>query len=68
MISENSLWSSLDYSLKRNNMPQQKEWYAIKDGNKYQNYGLCSDGLYHWEKDESYAGYTAQEMIDMGAE
>lgn len=49
-------------------MPQQKEWYAIKDGNKYQNYGLCSDGLYHWEKDESYAGYTAQEMIDMGAE
>jgi hypothetical protein len=49
-------------------MTQQKEWYAIKDGNKYQNYGLCSDGLYHWEKDESYAGYTEQEMIDMGAD
>ena len=49
-------------------MPQQQEWYAIKDGYKYQNFGLCPDGLYHWEKDLSYAGFTAQELIDMGAE
>ena len=49
-------------------MEPKREWYAIKDGNKWQNYGLCSDGLYHWEKDQSYAGYTAQEMLDMGAE
>jgi hypothetical protein len=49
-------------------MTNKQEWYAIKDGNKYQNYGLCSDGLYHWEKDLNYAGYTAEEMIEMGAE
>ena len=59
---------SIDELIAISNEIAQKEWYSIKDGNKYQNYGLCSDGLYHWEKDQNYAGYTAQEMIDMGAE
>jgi len=25
-------------------------------------YYLCPDGLYHWGGDESYAGYTAEEL------
>ncbi len=46
-----------------------KEWYSIKEREGfYINYGLCSDNLYHYEKDDSYAGYTAEELIAMGAE
>lgn len=46
-----------------------REWYSIKENeNFYINYGLCEDGLYHYEKDMSYAGYTAEEMVEMGAE
>ena len=25
-------------------------------------YYLCPDGLYHWGENESYAGYTAEEL------
>lgn len=46
-----------------------KEWYSRKDGNKWLNYGFVPEtGLYHWEKDLNYAGYTAEELIKMGAE
>lgn len=47
-----------------------RQWFAIPEGREgyYINYGLCSDGLYHYEKDLNYAGYTAEELIEMGAE
>lgn len=46
-----------------------KEWFAVKDGDKWINYGYVEEtGLYHWEKNINYAGYTPEELIEMGAE
>ena len=46
-----------------------REWYAKRDGNKWINFGFVAEtGLYHWEKDSSYAGYTVEELIEMGCE
>ena len=44
-------------------------WMSIKDGNSYLNYGYVPEtGLYHWEADPSYCGYTREELIAKGAE
>lgn len=46
-----------------------KEWYCIADGNRWLNFGYVPEtGLYHWEKDTNYCGYTAEELIERGAE
>ena len=50
-------------------MSTKREWYAIREGSKWVNYGYCQEtGKYHWEKDTNYAGYTAEELVEMGAE
>jgi hypothetical protein len=49
-------------------MPQ-KEWFSIvqPDGN-WLNYGYVPEtGLYHWEQNPEYCGYTATEMLAKGA-
>lgn len=51
-------------------MDNRKEWYNIlqPDGT-WLGYGYCPEtGLYHWDKNANYAGYTAEELVAKGAE
>lgn len=37
---------------------------SVNGGEELLRFELCEDGMFHWHGDESYAGYTEQELLE----